>query len=135
MAPEAAVPSAILFDPYSPARNPEMWNLGIFRKLLSCTRPEIPCLLTNYTRSTSARVTMLLAGWFVGKGVPTGEKEETTIASNRMDLLETPLDAAWLSRVRSSTNSSPLRGRNYGRDPISPEDYAALVAHPQFAVT
>jgi hypothetical protein len=132
MAPELPAPSAILFDPYSPARNPEMWNLETLRKLLSCSREEIPCLLTNYTRSTSARVTMLMAGWFVGRGVPTGQKEETTIASNRIDLLESPLDEAWLSRVRSSTNSSPLRGRNYGRDPISPEDYDILAAHPQF---
>lgn len=135
MAPEATAPSAILFDPYSPARNPEMWNLGTFQSLLGCTRKEIPCLLTNYTRSTSARVTMLMAGWFVGRGVPTGEKEETTIASNCIDLLEAPLDDAWLSRVRSSTNSSPLRGRNYGRDPISPQDYALLAAHPQFGAS
>jgi len=132
MAPAAAPPSSILFDPYSPARNPEMWNLDIFRRLLDCTRGEIPCLLTNYTRSTSARATMLLAGWFVGRGVPTGGKEETTIASNRRDLLEKPLETGWLSRVRSSTNSSPLRGRNYERNPISLEDYATLIAHPQF---
>jgi hypothetical protein len=132
MSPEAPTPSSILFDPYSPARNPEMWNMETFRKLLSCTQREIPCLLTNYTRSTSARVTMLMAGWFVGRGVPTGEKEETTVASNCPDFLENILDASWLGRVRSSTNSSPLRGRNYGRAPISPEDYALLAAHPQF---
>jgi hypothetical protein len=75
---------------------------------------------------------MLMAGWFVGRGVPTGEKEETTVASNRRELLENPLEGDWLSRVRSSTNASPLRGRNYARDPISPEDYARLAAHPQF---
>lgn len=92
-------------------------------------------MLTNYTRSTSARVTMLMAGWFVGRGVPTGEKEETTVAANHMDLLKAPLDAAWLCRVRSSTNSSPLRGRDYGRDPISRKDYAMLAAHPQFGTS
>jgi hypothetical protein len=133
MAPAITPPSAILFDPYSPARNPEMWNLGTFQRLRVSAREDIPCVLTNYTRSTSARVTMLMAGWFVGRGVPTGEKEETTVAANRMDLLENPLDAAWLSRVRSSTNSAPLRGRLYGRDPISAEDYALLAVLPQFA--
>ena len=132
MSPDVPAPSSILFDPYSPARNPEMWNLETFRKLFSCTREEIPCLLTNYTRSTSARVTMLMAGWFVGRGVSTGQKEETTIAANRPDLLESPLDGTWLSRVRSSTNASPLRGRNYVRNPISQADYASLIAHPQF---
>jgi S-adenosyl-L-methionine-dependent methyltransferase len=132
MAPDAPPPAAVLFDPYSPARNPEMWNLKTFGRLMSFTREEVPCLLTNYTRSTSMRVTMLLAGWFVGKGAPTGEKEETTVASNRMDLLENPLGADWLRRVRSSTNAAPLRGRLYRQDPISPEDYDFLEAHPQF---
>jgi tRNA U34 5-methylaminomethyl-2-thiouridine-forming methyltransferase MnmC len=132
--PQAPAPSAIFFDPYSPARNAEMWSLETFRMIRDAvvdpTAPE--CLLTNYTRSTSVRVTMLLAGWFVGTGVATGEKEETTIAANRPGLLEKPLDAAWLARVRSSTNSSPIRGRNYERGPIVPEDYARLIAHPQF---
>jgi hypothetical protein len=132
--PGAPSPSAIFFDPYSPARNAEMWSLETFRMIRDAVADlDAPdCTMTNYTRSTSVRVTMLLAGWFVGTGVPTGEKEETTIAANRPCLLEKPLDGAWLSRVRSSTNSSPLRGRNYERGPISPEDYTLLAAHPQF---
>lgn len=133
--PEAPAPSAIFFDPYSPARNAEMWSLETFRMIREAVAaPDASdCTMTNYTRSTSVRVTMLLAGWFVGTGVATGEKEETTIAANRPGLLRKPLDAAWLARVRSSTNSSPLRGRNYERGPIAPEDYARLIAHPQFA--
>lgn len=130
----APAPASIFFDPYSPARNPEMWSLNVFQKLWSAViYPDAPdCMMTNYTRSTSVRVTMALAGWFVGVGVPTGEKEETTVASNRLSLLENPLDASWLSRVRASTNSSPMRGGNYMRGPISPEDYEGLTAHPQF---
>jgi len=133
--PEAPAPSAIFFDPYSPARNAEMWSMETFQMIHDVASGEgVPdCMMTNYTRSTSVRVTMLLAGWFVGTGVPTGEKEETTIAANRPGLLEKPLDHAWLSRVRSSTNAAPLQGRNYDRGPISPEDYARLIAHPQFA--
>jgi len=132
--PDAPAPSAIFFDPYSPARNSEMWSLETLRMIREAAggigAPD--CTMTNYTRSTSVRVTMLLAGWFVGTGVPTGEKEETTIAANRHGLLEKPLGHAWLSRVRSSTNASPLRGRNYERGPIMPEDYARLTVHPQF---
>ena len=132
--PMAPSPSSVLFDPYSPARNPEMWGLSVFRSILDATEHDTPCLLTNYTRSTAVRVTMLLAGWYVGRGVPTGDKEETTIASSQPGLLEHPLDAAWLSRVRSSTNSSPLLGRDYVRGPIAPDDYASLIAHPQFSL-
>ena len=131
----APPPSVIFFDPYSPARNSEMWSLETFRRIWSAVSdPGAPaCTMTNYTRSTSARVTMGLAGWFLGRGVPTGDKDETTIAANSLDLLEQPLGKEWLSRVHSSTNAAPLRGRNYERGPISPEDYALLLAHPQFA--
>jgi hypothetical protein len=131
---ETPSPSVIFFDPYSPARNSEMWNLETFRSMWGAvSAPDAPeCTMTNYTRSTSVRVTMLLSGWFVGRGVPTGDKEETTIASNRLSLLKHPLDATWLARVRSSTNAEPMRGRNNERGPISPEDYARLLAHPQF---
>lgn len=126
-----SAPSAILFDPYSPSRNPEMWNFGTFSQLRESADPR-GCTLTSYTRSTSARVTMLLAGWFVGVGIATGEKEETTIAATSPELLSNPLGPGWLSRVRSSANSVPLRGRIPLRGPISHEDYALLEMHPQF---
>ena len=131
---DAPAPSVIFFDPYSPARNSEMWNLETFRSMWDAvSAPDAPpCTMTNYTRSTSVRVTMLLAGWFVGTGVPTGDKEVTTIAANRLDLLKEPLDETWLARVRSSTNAEPMRGRNNERGPISAEDYARLITHPQF---
>lgn len=131
---DAPAPSVIFFDPYSPARNSEMWNLETFRSIWDAvSAPDAPpCTMTNYTRSTSVRVTMLLAGWFVGTGVPTGDKEVTTIAANRLDLLKEPLDETWLARVRSSTNAEPMRGRNNERGPISAEDYARLITHPQF---
>lgn len=131
---DAPAPSVIFFDPYSPARNSEMWNLETFRSMWDAVSgPDAPpCTMTNYTRSTSVRVTMLLAGWFVGTGVPTGDKEVTTIAANHLDLLKEPLDETWLARVRSSTNAEPMRGRNNERGPISAEDYARLITHPQF---
>ena len=78
---------------------------------------------------------MLLAGWYVGRGVATGGKEETTLAATGRELLNQPLGAEWLSRVRSSTNAAPLRGGVPGpvRGPISPEDYDRLASHPQFS--
>lgn len=131
---DAPAPSAIFFDPYSPARNIEMWNLETFRSIWNAvsTPDAPPCLMTNYTRSTAVRVTMALAGWFVGKGVPTGDKSETTIVANRLELLEQPLGLDWIDRVRSSTNACPIRGRNEERGPITSEDFAALLALPQF---
>ncbi len=128
-------PHAVFFDPYSPAVNPEMWTLETFASLHARTDPAHPCLLTTYTRSTAVRATLLLAGWFVGIGGATGEKDETTVAANVPALLDRPLDRRWLEKkVGASTNAAPLRaGTGYTRGPISPEDFERLRAHPQFA--
>ncbi len=126
-------PHAILYDPYSPQSNPDMWTLDHFARVRACLSPEAPCLLTNYTRSTAVRVTLLLAGFLVGHGHATGEKDQTTIAANDFALLEDPLDAAWLQRVRRSTNGAPLRSSNAGQAAISSEDWTRLSSHAQFA--
>lgn len=133
---DAPAPSAIFFDPYSPARNIEMWNLETFSALWKAvSAPGAPdCLMTNYTRSTSVRVTMALAGWFIGTGLPTGDKSETTIVANRLELLKKPLGVDWIRRVHSSTNATPIRGRNEERGPISPEDLKTLKELPQFRI-
>ena len=129
---EAPAPHAMLYDPYSPRANPDLWTLEHFTSLASRLDPARGCLWSNYTRSTAVRVTLLLAGFFVGRGAATGEKDETTLASNHLALLTQPFDHHWLGRVRRSTASAPLRfGGNAG--PISAEDFARLSAHPQFA--
>ena len=121
----APAPHAVLYDPYSPAVNPEMWNLEVFTKLRQ--RCSDACLLTSYSRSTAVRVTLALAGFFPGRGSSTGEKDETTVAATHRELLANPLDAQWLERVRRSTRGGPLReGQESG--PISAEDLAALEA-------
>ena len=129
----APAPHAVLYDPYSPQSNPEMWTLDHFARLHARLSSERSCLLTNYTRSTAVRVTLLLAGFFVGIGHETGEKDETTIAANDFALLEEPLDAAWLKRVHRSTNAAPLRTGYAARAAISPEDWSRLARHAQFA--
>lgn len=125
-------PSAILYDPYSARANPGMWTLDHLRRLRGCLRDGTPCLLTNYTRSTAVRVTLLLAGFFVGRGDAIGEKDETTIAANKQDLLRVPLAPGWLSRVKSSSASAPLELGAIAR-PISAKELDALERHPQFA--
>ena len=130
---ELPAPHAVFFDPYSPTVNAEMWTLELFTSLRARLRPEAPCLLTTYTRSTAARATLLLAGFFVGVGPATGEKDETTVASNDSGLLEKPLGKRWLERVRASTNAAPLRtGSPQSRAPIREEDFERLQGHAQF---
>ena len=132
---ELPAPHAVFYDPYSPTVNPEMWTLEVFAALLGRTRADTPCLLTTYTRSTAVRVTLLLAGWYVGVGGATGEKDETTVAANIAGLVERPLSRAWLEKkVYASTNAAPLRAGSEGtRRPISEPDFERLRGHPQMA--
>ena len=60
--PSPAPPHVILFDAYSPARNPAMWTLPLFTNLFQQLDPQRPCALPTYSRSTILRVTLLLAG-------------------------------------------------------------------------
>jgi tRNA U34 5-methylaminomethyl-2-thiouridine-forming methyltransferase MnmC len=132
--PEASAPPphAILFDPYSPKKNPAMWTVPLFADLFRRLDPQRPCALANYTRSTMARVTMLLGGFFVGVGHPSGLKEETTVAANRIDLLDEPLDRHWLERAKCSHSAEPLSGPVYRQAPLSSATWERLRQHPQF---
>jgi tRNA U34 5-methylaminomethyl-2-thiouridine-forming methyltransferase MnmC len=126
-------PHTILFDAFSPAKNPAMWTLPVFAGLFRLLDPERPCAMPTYSRSTMLRVTLLLAGFFVGVGHATGQKEETTIAANAPSLIAEPLDQRWLDRVRRSTSAEPMRQPVYHQLPLSAESREQLAAHPQFA--
>jgi len=125
-------PDVIFFDAYSPARNAAMWTLPLFENLFRRLDPQRPCALATYTRSTIPRVTLLLAGFFVGAGDPVAGKEETTIASNSLALIEKPLAARWLERARTSHSAEPLHDDRYRIAPLAPETWERLRTHPQF---
>lgn len=127
-----APPHAILFDAYSLVRNPAMWTLPLFSNLFQLLDPERPCAMPTYSRSTILRVTLLLAGFYVGVGHATGEKTETTIAANQLERLDEPLDRRWLDRARRSHRAEPLREPVHRVAPLSPESWEQLHAHPQF---
>ena len=125
-------PHAILFDPYSPKKNPAMWTALLFADLFRQLDPQRSCALATYTRSTMARVALLLGGFFVGVGHPSGLKEETTVAASRLELLDEPLDHRWLERAKCSHSAEPLSGPVYRQAPLSPETWEKLRQHPQF---
>ena len=125
-------PDAILFDAYSPAKNPAMWTQPLFARIYQLLEPKRPCALATYSRSTMLRVSLLLAGFLVGAGHATGEKEETTIAANSMQLISEPLDRSWLKRARNSTSAEPLWEPVYRQAPLTPATLGKLEMHPQF---
>lgn len=125
-------PHAILFDPYSPTTNPAMWTLPLFTNLFQLLNPGSPCALTTYSRGTLLRVTLLLAGFFVGPGRASGRKEETTIAANTLDLIDLPLDEDWLQRARRSRSAEPMREPVHRQAPLSTSTWEQLARHPQW---
>jgi tRNA U34 5-methylaminomethyl-2-thiouridine-forming methyltransferase MnmC len=128
-----AKPHAILFDAFSPAKNPAMWTQPLFANLFRLLDPSRPCAIPTYSRSTMLRVTLLLAGFCVGVGYATGEKEETTVAANTLELIAQPLDRGWLQRARRSTSAEPMWQPVYRQSPLQPQTWAQLQQHSQFA--
>jgi len=126
------VPHAIFFDAFSPAKNPAMWTLPVFKNLFRVLSSSRPCALTTYSRSTLVRATLLLAGFYVGVGHATGMKEETTIAANSLDLIAEPLDKRWLERAGRSDSAEPMLTPHYRRLPLSADNLKRLHQHPQF---
>jgi tRNA U34 5-methylaminomethyl-2-thiouridine-forming methyltransferase MnmC len=129
---ELAPPHIILFDAFSPAKNPAMWTAPLFANLFRVLNPHRPCSLSTYSRSRMFRISLLLAGFFVGAGHPTGQKEETTVAANELSLIDEPLGVKWLERAQISTSAEPLWEPVYRQAPLTAETFAKLRQHPQF---
>jgi queuine tRNA-ribosyltransferase len=119
---EPARADLVFWDPFSPRANPLLWTLAAFAALRA--RCADRAAAYTYSTATATRSALLLAGFFVGAGDPSGPKEETTAAATAPALLARPLDGRWLARLERS--SAPF-----------PEDAPAdaldrVRAHPQF---
>ncbi|MGE6762253.1 tRNA (5-methylaminomethyl-2-thiouridine)(34)-methyltransferase MnmD [Corallococcus interemptor] len=127
--PDAALPPAdlVFFDPFSPASNPDMWTEGVLARVRRhCREDGEGALLMTYSAATPTRVTLLLAGFYVGAGVSTGTKGETTVASTRFESLAAPLGTRWLERWERSSSRAPHGGT------LTPEVERRLRTHPQW---
>ncbi|MEW6525280.1 MAG: MnmC family methyltransferase [Spirochaetota bacterium] len=72
---------AVFHDPFSPAKNPELWTVDFFQKLFPLCRDE--CIVTTYSAAVHIRTAMKKAGFIVGKGPEVGRKKEGTIATKK----------------------------------------------------
>jgi queuine tRNA-ribosyltransferase len=119
---ERARADLVFWDPFSPRANPDLWTLSGFASLRA--RCAERARLFTYSTATATRSALLLAGFHVGVGDPSGPKQETTAAAASPGLLARPLDARWLARLARSSAPFP---------PDAPADALARVhAHPQF---
>jgi len=95
----------VFWDPFSPRANPDLWNVAAFATLRRVCRDG--ATVHTYSASTKVRAAMLLAGFAVGLGAPTGTKLQTTCAATRAEDLEDPLGARWLERLGRSSAPFP----------------------------
>ena len=116
----------IMYEPYSPLKNPEMWNEATFLATRSKCTPK--SLLLTYSCATPVRVALLAAGFCVGRGVALGLKQETTQASPNVSNLKDPLGAEWLGRWERShvPNAFGATAAEF------PRIKAHVLGHPQF---
>ncbi|HEY4181304.1 MAG TPA: tRNA guanosine(34) transglycosylase Tgt [Kofleriaceae bacterium] len=123
-------PDVIFYDPFSAKVDAPLWTLAAFRTLRA--KLDRPAELFTYTASTAIRSALLGAGFWVARGVPSGPKEETTIALVPSDPLfkrHALLDAAWLARRARSTAKLPSDVPTE----LAAELENAIATHAQFA--
>jgi queuine tRNA-ribosyltransferase len=112
----------VFWDPFSPRANPALWTCAAFSAARArCTERAA---LYTYSTATATRAALLLAGFFVGAGDPSGPKEQTTAAATDPSLLARPLDGRWMARLERSSAPFP--------SDAPPDALARVRAHPQF---
>lgn len=125
----AELPDIIWYDPFSYKVDSTLWKVSAFERLLEQCRGKATRLFT-YTASTAVRAAMLAAGWYVGAGIGTGPKKETTVAFtpraassvSRGELL----GASWVERWERSGAQQP-----FGES--DPSFRERVRNHPQFS--
>jgi queuine tRNA-ribosyltransferase len=133
----APTPRVIFYDPFSWKVDSAMWTLQAFEHLYAAiSNSEHIVELFTYTNSTAVRTAMLAAGFFVGKGVASGAKSETTRAwfvpiGHSLAAECELLGAAWLERRSRSTAAFGVDVVEQQRATINDR----LRNHPQFART
>lgn len=123
LATASALADIVLWDPFSPKGNPELWSVAAFRSMRDRCAPR--ATLHTFSGATAVRSALLLAGFYVGFGDLSSDKGQYTTAAVDVRDLERPLERRWLERLLRS--SSPL-----------PSDAPAaaleqIQSHPQFS--
>lgn len=106
--PEGPRFDAVFLDPFSPAREPELWEPAF---LASIARRMAPgSLLSTYSAAFAVRLALARAGLVVGRGPAYGRKTEGTLASP--DRALPPLEARVVGRLRRELASRGDSGRD-----------------------
>ena len=110
---------AVFHDPYSPAKNPELWSVQFFLEVRRLTAAR--GVLTTYSSAPQIRSALLEAGFRIGKGPSVGKKREGTLASVSGQIQY--LNDEEISDLRNNIKSVPYRDHDLkgGREKILQE--------------
>jgi queuine tRNA-ribosyltransferase len=103
---EIAAPDLIFYDMFSFKTQAREWTRHAFASLFERCRAK-PAELFTYSASTGVRVALLSAGFYVAKGLSTGDKQETTIALTQPLSGRELLSCDWLERWNRSRAKFP----------------------------
>lgn len=96
---------AVFHDPFSPAKNPELWTVDFFKKLYDVCNDE--CIITTYSAAVHVRAAMRNAGFVVGKGPQVGRKKEGTIATKNKNAI-VPFDEEYFALLEKDPRAIPF---------------------------
>lgn len=93
----------VFLDPFSPGKNPELWEAGFLRDVREKTCPS--AILSTYSAAVRVKIALLAAGWTLGRGPRVGAKSSGTLATNGpVDPPIEPLPARELRRLMKRTH-------------------------------
>ena len=122
---QAAPADIIYFDPFSSKIDTGLWSIEMFSKINEHHSQKKVNLFT-YSASTAIRAKLLHSGFYVGKGLGSGPKSDTTIASNMSLEAEKSLGLSWLERWQ----------RSHRPEELAQSEQSAFInsikCHPQF---
>ena len=95
---------AIYQDAFSPRRNPDLWTVEWFKDLQKISSSHVK--MSTYSASSSARKSMIEAGWIIQNGPKFGQKRSSTRASLQGVSDQQILDHLGRSPVSAITDAS-----------------------------
>jgi queuine tRNA-ribosyltransferase len=125
--PDASA-DVVFWDMFSTGAHLNEWTVSAFRAVRRLCRAN--ATLHTYRAATSARSAMLLGGFAVGIGPPSGEQGQTTIGAVNWEDLTEPLGARWLQRLLRST--APFPPDVASDEQARAEAMRTIQARPQF---
>lgn len=123
--PKAPAPDLIFYDPFSFKTDGALWTPNVFAAIRAHCGDRAAELFT-YSASTAVRAALLSAGFYVGSGVGTGPKQETTRAFTQ--IAAGLLGGTWLEKWERSDARFPVAVTDDQR----PDFERVIRQHPQF---